>query len=197
MRTSIPTALPLFRSEMQLNLLALLLLQPDREWTLDQLAGALGAPVSSVHRELQRAEAAGLVLRDGDRRPHHFRAARGSPLYDALASLLNATVGVEKELATQLDRRDVQAAIVYGSWPTGSRRPDSDIDVLVVGEADLRDLRRIVRPIGKRAGRTIDLTVLKEDEFQQLMANRSSFARRVLESPTVALVGDLTSLASR
>jgi len=32
MRTSIPPLLPLFRSEMQVRLLALVLLQPERGW---------------------------------------------------------------------------------------------------------------------------------------------------------------------
>jgi hypothetical protein len=44
MRTSAPAILPLFRSEMQMRLLALLLLQPEREWTLQGLAGALRRP---------------------------------------------------------------------------------------------------------------------------------------------------------
>jgi hypothetical protein len=47
MRTLAPSIVPLFRSEMQLRLLALLLLQPERSWTLQELAGSLAAPASS------------------------------------------------------------------------------------------------------------------------------------------------------
>ena len=50
MRTSAPSLLPLFRSEMQLRLLALLLLQPERAWTLHELTDDLDAPQSSVHQ---------------------------------------------------------------------------------------------------------------------------------------------------
>ncbi len=88
----------------------------------------------------------------------------------------------------------VEAAVVHGSWAGGSRRPESDVDVLVVGDADLRELRRHVRPIGKRAGRTIDLTVLSVDEFRQLARQGTSFARRVLEAPSIPIVGDLRSI---
>jgi predicted nucleotidyltransferase len=195
MRTAAPAILPLFRSEMQVRLLALLLLQPERERTLQELAEALQAPQSSVHRELERAEAAGIISRDATSRPHRFRAAASDPLFDPLADLLSRTVGVEAELRTRLERPDVEAAVIYGSWAAGTRRPDSDIDVLVVGDADLRDLRRQVRPISKAAGRTVDLTVLATEEFRRLLADRSSFARRVLEAPTTPLVGDLTSIA--
>lgn len=197
MRTSAPKLLPLFRSEMQVRLLALLLLQPERSWTLQELSDTLGAPQSSVHRELGRAESAGIIRRDATVRPHRFRAATDEPLHEPLAILLSRSVGVEEQLRTTLERPGVSAAVIYGSWASGTRRPDSDIDVLVVGDADLRELRRLVRPVGKTAGRTIDLTVLTADEFQGLLADRSSFARRVLEAPTTPLVGDLTSIADR
>jgi predicted nucleotidyltransferase len=196
MRTLAPALLPMFRSEMQVRLLALLLLQPERTWTLHELTEALGAPQSSVHRELRRAEAAGIVRRDIAARPHGFSAAIDDSFYEPLASLLRRSVGIEEQLRDTLDRPDVHAAAIYGSWVNGTRRPDSDIDVLVVGAADLRELRRLMRPVGKSAGRTIDLTVLPDDEFRRLLAERSSFARRVIEAPTVSLVGDLASVAN-
>jgi predicted nucleotidyltransferase len=182
---------------MQVRLLALVLLQPERLWTLQELTQTLSAPQSSVHRELKRAEAAGLISRDYGARPHRFRAAVEEPLYAPLAELLRRSVGVEQQLRVVLQRPDIAAAAIYGSWAGSTRRPDSDIDVLVVGDVDLRELRRRTRAIGKSAGRTIDLTVLTHGEFQRLLADRSSFARRVLAGPTKPLVGDLASIARR
>jgi len=182
---------------MQVRLLALLLLQPERSWTLRELADTLAAPQSSVHRELGRAEAAGIIRRVATARPHCFRAATDDPLHEPLAAVLRRSVGVEEQLRAVLARPGVLAAVIYGSWASGTRRPDSDIDVLVVGDADLRELRGLVRPIGKTAGRTIDLTFLTADELRGLVADRSSFARRVLEAPTTPLVGDLSGIARR
>ncbi len=179
-----PSLLPLFRSEMQLRLLALLLLQPERSWTLHELAEAVDAPQSPVHRELGRAEAAGIVRRNATARPHLFSAAGDDAFYEPLASLLRRSVGVELQLREALDRPDVHAAAIYGSWVTGVRRPDSDIDVLVVGDADLGSLRKLVRPIGKSAGRS-------DDEFRRLLAERSSFTRSVMQAPMTPLVGCL------
>jgi predicted nucleotidyltransferase len=196
MRTEVPPLLPLFRSEMQVQLLALLLLQPERRWTRQALAEALDAPQSSVHRELGRAEAAGVISRDAESRPHRFSAAIDDPAYEPLAELLRRTVGVESQLRTSLDRPDVRAAVIYGSWASGVRRPDSDIDVLVVGDAKLAELRRLVRPIGKATGRTIDLTLMGEEELRRLLAGRSGFVQQVLESPVTQLVGDLGRLGA-
>lgn len=182
---------------MQVELLALLLLQPERSWTMSELADVLGAPQSSVHRELGRAEEAAIVERQAEARPHRFRAARDEPIVEPLADLLQRSVGVESQLRAVLDRPDVRAAVIHGSWADGQRRPGSDIDVLVVGQADLRELRRRVRPVGNSVGRTIDLTVLTVEELQSLLAERSSFVRQVLEAPTVPLVGELADLTRR
>jgi hypothetical protein len=97
MRTSTPDLLPLFRSEFQVRLLALLLLRPDQAWTIPEMAERLDAPISSAHRELGRAERAGIIDRDSGSRPHTFRAAEESPMYKPLADLLAVTVGVEGE----------------------------------------------------------------------------------------------------
>jgi predicted nucleotidyltransferase len=182
---------------MQVRLLALLLLQPERSWTLQDLADVLDAPLSSVHRELLRAKDSGLVIRSAEARPHRFQAAREDALYRPLAELLRRSVGVEEQLRAVLRAPEVRVAVIHGSWVSGGRRPDSDIDVLVIGDADLRELRRRVRPVGKAAGRNLDLTVLGVDEFRRLHAEHSSFVHRVLDGPTTPLVGDLNSLALR
>jgi len=194
MRTSAPAVLPLFRSEMQLRLLALLLLQPERSWTLDGLAETLGAPRSSVHRELERAERAGLVRREAASRPHNFIAATDEPMFEALSTLLQRSVGIEEELRAALRKPGVEAAVIHGSWVSGHRRPDSDVDVLVVGDASLRELRRVVRPIGQSAGRIIDIMVMSVTEFQTRVGEGSGLARSVLTGPTVPLVGDIARL---
>jgi predicted nucleotidyltransferase len=181
---------------MQVRLLALLLLQPERRWVLQELADALDAPQSSVHRELARAEAAGVIRRDDTSRPYRFSAATDDAAYRSLADVLRQSVGVESELRTLLNRPDVHAAAIHGSWASGARRPDSDIDVLVVGNADLAELRRLVRRVGKATGRRVDLTLMRDDEFARLLADRSSFVRRLMEAPVISLVGDLASIGS-
>jgi hypothetical protein len=85
-----------------IELLGLLLLQRERGWTLQELTGALAAPSSSVHRELGRAEQAGIVTRDAGARSLRFTAATDDPFYEPLVALLGRSVGVERELRAAL-----------------------------------------------------------------------------------------------
>lgn len=137
------------------------------------------------------------MVRDATARPHRFTAAAEDPMFEPLAELLGRSVGVEAELRSALSRPDVAAAVIYGSWVNGTRRPDSDIDLLVVGDAPLRELRRAVRPIAKAAGRTVDPTVLSSSEFGRLRDEGAGYLRSVLEERTIALVGDLADVADR
>lgn len=192
MRIAVPKLLPFFRSEAQLRILALILLNGDRPWTADEIVEFVGAPATTVHRELRRALAAGLVVRDESVRPHSYRAATGSPAYEPLKALLASTVGLELELSELLgDTPGVRAAVIHGSWVDGRVRPDSDVDVLVVGDVDLPELRRRARPIGRRAQRRIDLTAFRPDEFRRELDAGNGFLRKIVDSPVEQLVGDL------
>jgi predicted nucleotidyltransferase len=198
MRTEVPTLLPLFRSEFQLRLLALLLLPPRRTWTASQLQEALDAPAASVHRELQRALRAGVLRREEVGRTFQYAAAEDSPVIDALSQLLERTVGIEGELRLILDEvGGVDAAVVHGSYATRARiKPDSDIDLLVIGKSDLRALRTRLRRLERRIGRQIDAQVFSADEFRDMLARGNSFARSVVSGPSTPLTGNLTDAIS-
>jgi predicted transcriptional regulator len=71
--------LPLLRSRLPAEILTLVLLGPEQEWSLTGLASRTGASVSSVQREVTRAEPAGVI---SSRRLGNVRLvkAAGSPL---------------------------------------------------------------------------------------------------------------------
>ncbi len=195
MRTAPPAYLPLFRSELQVRLLGLLLLEPAGAWTVEKLARTLAAPPPSVHRELHRALDAGLLERDEETRPHRYRAARDSPLHDPLRTLLERTVGLEEELRALLrGSAGIEAAVIHGSWATGQLRMNSDVDVLVVGNPDLASLRLAARRIGRRAGRRVDLTAVRVDELRSGLREANGFLAKIAAGPTKPLIGDLQAL---
>jgi predicted nucleotidyltransferase len=195
MRTNAPPLLPLFRSPMQAELLGLLLLQPERDWTIGELSKTLRATPSSVHREVLRAVDAGLVRKDDRQRPHQFRAAADSPAYPPLRDLLGLTVGVPERLRRALsDSADIQLVALHGSWASGRVRPDSDLDVLVVTDGDRRELRRKITRLGRDIGRDVDASVLAPRALRQLAAEANPFLLSIIRGPRIDVMGDLDEL---
>ena len=156
MKTSAPPLLPLLRSRLQGDLLSLLYLHPDKEYSLSELAKLLGTSVRMIHFECGRLTDAGFV---SDRRVGNVRLLRArseSPVARALQDLLMVTFGPLPVLTEMLDQTaGVNEAFIYGSWAarySGEKGdiPD-DIDVLVVGGAS----RVVLDEIAERAERQL------------------------------------------
>lgn len=168
-RQPTPSLLPVLRSQQQGEILALLLGDPDLELSLTEIARRTGAPHPSVHREIERAEQAGLVT---TRRTGNTRLARAntdSPYYAGLAEVLTRAFGVPAVLAEALSGvTGVAAAYVYGSWAARhagqpGQRPVGDIDVLVLGSPDRDQLYNALSTAEERLGRSVEATIRDPD----------------------------------
>ena len=178
---------------MQVEALGLLLLQPAREWSLDELAEIVDSPKSSVHRELRRATDAGLLVRDDAQRPHRYRAAVDSPAYEPLRELLERTVGVADRLRNALEGiAGVQVAAIHGSWASGKVGPTSDIDVVVIASGDDREARKAIRRVCRDAGREADISLLSLEAAKEMAELSSPFWQKLRWGPRIDLIGDLT-----
>lgn len=74
METASPL-LPLLRSRLQGDVLALLFLHPERSYSLTELAKHTGSTVRAVHAEANRLTAAGLVHEERTGNMRRLRAA--------------------------------------------------------------------------------------------------------------------------
>lgn len=160
-----PPLLPILRSQQQAEILALLLGDPELEVSLSDLSERTGVPYASVHREIERAEATGLLTSRRVGRTRLVRSNTASPYYDGLADVLTKAFGIPQVLATALAGVDgVDQALVYGSWAARYRgepgqRPVGDIDVLVLGEPDRDELFEAMSPLEARLGRPVQITI--------------------------------------
>jgi DNA-binding transcriptional ArsR family regulator len=168
MRTPPPALLPLLRSQVQGELLALLYLHPDGEYSLTDAARHIGVTPRAVHAEASRLVAGGLVA---DRRVGNtrlLRAATGTLLTRPLTELLAVTYGPLPVLTEAL--RSVpgaERAYIYGSWAARYRGDVGpvpvDVDVLVIGTADLDDLEEAVRQCEPVLGREVSIRRIRPD----------------------------------
>ena len=163
-KRSTPSLLPILRSQQQGEILALLLGDPALELSLTDLARRTGAPHPSVHREIQRAESAGIVTSRKIGNTRLVRANVDSPYYAGLADVLTRAFGVPAVISEAIGGIDgVDEAYLYGSWAARhagepGTRPVGDIDVLILGNPD-RDL--VYAALGsaeERLGRPIQVT---------------------------------------
>lgn len=189
-RSAAPPLLPIFRSRPQVELLALLLGDPELEASLSDLAGRMGTPYPSVHREIERAEAAGLVTSRKVGNTRLVRANPASPYFEGLAQVLTRAFGVPAVLAEALRSIEgITSAYVYGSWAArflGSegKRPVEDIDVLVLGEPDRDTLYAAIEGVEARVSRHVQVTIRDSD---WITTGDGSFHDTVASRPMVPI----------
>jgi DNA-binding transcriptional ArsR family regulator len=189
-RTATPSLLPVLRSRQQGEILALLLGDPDLELSLTEIGRRTGAPHPSVHREVERAERAGLVTSRKVGNTRLVRADSASPYYAGLAEVLTRSFGVPAVLTAEFRVvRGVRAAYVYGSWAArhaGQRgtRPVGDIDVLILGEPDRDQLYAAAGVAEDRLGRPVQVTIR---EASWLESGSGSFHQTVISRPVLKL----------
>ena len=189
-----PAALPIFRSALQAGILASLYLQPDRAWSLGELAP--GASRATLYREVDRLVRAGLVETEQRGRTRLFRAASQTPTFRPLRELIRLTLGVVPQLQRSLCQvKGVIAASLFGSWAQGNLHPGSDIDVLVVGSADLGQLVQAASPVERTVGRPVNMLPFDVDEIRLRIRKHDPFVAAVLAGPMIDLCGDVRAAA--
>jgi DNA-binding transcriptional ArsR family regulator len=144
---SAPALAPLFRSDQQLRILATLYADAGEELSIGTLAQRAGVAQATASREVARLAEHGLVVTRPLGRNTLVSPNWHLPWAKELRAILVQTVGVLGRLADALKRvAGVKEAFVFGSWAaryTGEPGPPPrDIDVLIVGDASLRSVRR-------------------------------------------------------
>src|SRR5436309_7620025 len=116
MRTPAPPLLAVFRSQLQGELLARVMLGPDGA-TITDLATDLGAPVSTVQREVDRLERAGILRTHRHGRGRLVAVDETNPAARPLLELVTITFGprqvIEEEFA---GLPGVEELYLFGSW---------------------------------------------------------------------------------
>jgi DNA-binding transcriptional ArsR family regulator len=191
MRRPAPPLLPVFRSRLVGDMLALVLGHPDRSWTLEELAERLGAPYQTVTAEVRRLGDAGLVSTTSVGRSKLVRANPEHPYVEPLTQLVVMAFGpplvIGEEFAS-VER--IEEVWLYGSWAARhagvSGHPPADVDVLVVGNADRDRIYEAARRAERRLGREVNTTLRSPEAWRSA---DDAFASTVKAAPMLAVPG--------
>jgi len=162
METSSSPLFDLLRSRVQGDLLALLYLHPDQEYSLTEAARITGHSLKAVHIEANRMVDTGIATDSRRGAMRLIRAVTDSPITRPLTDLLLVTYGPLPVLTDLLRGVEgVESAYIFGSWAARyAGEPGSmpnDIDVLVVGTTSRSDLHDIAREAETKLGREVNV----------------------------------------
>ena len=159
---------------------------------LRELERRIGVNSRQIARELHALRDAGIVVprRLGNLILYQFN--RDSPIYQEIQSLIRKTLGLADVLRTALEPFSgrIELAYVFGSYAKGEERPQSDIDLLIVGHVSRRELSPAIRAVGATLGREISTTLYSSGEYRTALGDDNSFVHRVHAGPRIDLIVD-------
>ena len=178
------------------KILALLFLRPDESFYLREISRLTGISPGTLHRELGSLEGVGLVSRATAGNQVRFQAERRSPVFPELVTLLKKTVGLVDVLreALEANRSSIEVAAVFGSLARGQERPDSDVDLLVIGDVEFTELVTKLQVAQERLGREINPVLHTRVGFDELVDSKDRFIRRILKEPLLFVLGNADDL---
>jgi predicted nucleotidyltransferase len=183
-------------------LLAMLYGHADQSFYLRQLVRAVGAGNGALQRELKHLTEMGLIVRTAQGNQVLYRAKSQSPIFSEIKSLMSKTVGIHDVIRLALASlgTEIQIAFVYGSVARQKERADSDVDLMVLGDAPFSDVVSALSPAQKALGREINPTVFPVSEFRSKLVAGNHFLRSVMREKRLFVLGtehELAKLASK
>jgi len=142
--------LKLFFKDYRRRVLDLLLLHPDKQYHVREIARLTGTVAGTLHKELTRLAEAGVLVKEAVGNQVQYRANIECPIYEELSSMLEKfAMPVREESKTGQTKMDdliekyrsqilllakengVRNVRVFGSMARNEASPDSDLDLLV------------------------------------------------------------------
>lgn len=190
MRSSAPALMPIFRSAHQAELLTALLIHPDRDYSVTELARQLNVPLTTLHREIQRLEDAGLLVSRPVGRSRLVRANPANRLVPPLTELLLAAFGPVPVISEEFADLGARLVAIFGSWAARYRGepgpPPNDVDVLLVGTVDRAAAYAAAQRTEQRIGFPVNPTIISEQRWSR---TNDPLVRIVKASPIVEVIG--------
>lgn len=168
---------------------------PDEERYTRQLAGKYHISVGTLHRELQKLSASGILKSRKIGNIKLFSLNKQNPIYEEIKNIISKTQGLIKFIKDAISGiKGIKAAFIYGSFAKGDERQDSDVDLFLVGEIDEDELIIKISSLEKKLFREVNYTRYTRKEYEKEKMKKNSFILEVIKGGKIFIKGNENDL---
>ena len=178
-------------SEVRVNILKLLLLNPNRAFHIRAIVRQVGAEINAVRRELDNLFEINLVNRRQSSNKIFYQIETSHPFFSDLLSLVAKEEGIGAAIVKNEKRIGmIDYAVLSLAFLRGRKSTALDVDLFIVGVINLDVVQNIVKEEEARTNREINYSVMTMEEFMSRKRTNDPFIYRVLTQSRTMLVGD-------
>ena len=178
-------------SEVRVNILKLLLLNPNRAFHIRAIVRQVGAEINAVRRELDNLLEINLVSRRQSSNKIFYQIETSHPFFSDLLSLVAKEEGIGAAIVKNEKRIGmIDYAVLSLAFLRGRKSTALDVDLFIVGNVDLEVVKNIVKEEESKMNREINYSVMSMEEFMSRKRTNDPFIYRVMTQSRTMLIGD-------
>jgi uncharacterized protein len=187
----------LFGSKLRAKTLGWLFTHTDERFFVRQLTNILKEDSTNISRELARLEKMGVLTLTTSGRQKYYQANSRSPVFNELHGLMIKTAGIADIIRRNLkpSAENIKLAFIFGSLAKKSETRASDIDLMIIGDADYDQVTDGLKQAQETLSREINSVIYPVIEFQEKLRTNQHFLKSVLEEEKIFIIGDNDELA--
>ena len=179
------------KSKIRQYLLALFFTNPSKRYYLRELQRILGYSAGSIRRELLRFQKDNLFTTQKVGNLLYYRLNTRHPLFKELKSIVSKTVGVQGSIREVLEEiGNVKFSFIYGSYAKAKETTFSDIDLIVIGNADEDKLIKELDRLEEKFQREINYKLYTLKKFKKDIENKEPFILEIIRDKKIMLIGN-------
>ncbi len=184
----------LFGSTTRVKLLRLFLRQPQQAFYIREISRKLKSSLNAVRRELNNLEKMGFLTSEareenGEKRKY-YQVDESNVFYPELKSLiLKDQIILKNNLTKSIkDMRGIKLMILTGFF---TDQAETQTDIVIVGRVNKTKIKKFLNKFQKVFHRTLNYTILTEQEYQYRMDITDRFLYNVLERKHIRVIDKL------
>ena len=182
----------LFRSEAQVLILKLLLLNSTEEFHSNDIARKTGLAPSTVVKETPLLRKLGLIERHEKGNLVLYTINKDGVIYDELRRIFLKYELLDELLKENLPKSSLDYALISGSFAKGEEGMSSDLDLLIIGKASEDGILRSIGLVERKIGREVNYNLWSKEEFKVKARQKIPLLQEILKTPLIMIVGDET-----
>ena len=181
----------LFPNQYRRKVLALLMLNPQMWLHLRELARLTDSSPGTLKKELDALTSVGLLKFQKVGNQTQFSANTEHPVFPELSALVRKTTGLRDVLALALAplASQIEVAFVFGSLAKATEGPQSDVDLLLIGDVTFGQVANAVYDAQLLLAREINPKVMNRVEWSDKKNAQNVFIQELMDKPKIFIVG--------
>jgi predicted nucleotidyltransferase len=176
------------RSQVTQKILNYFFLNPSENLHVNDLSRRLGLDKRNLVKKLRELEQIGILKSEKKANLRLFSLDRKFPLYKEYRKIVLKTIGIEERLRQIIkDMPGIKEAYIYGSYAQDKMDAHSDLDLLVIGDHEIRSFQEKITFLQREINREINAVHIGEEEFKVKMERKDPFLSGIFKRKLIRL----------